>query len=365
MIRRTSCALKFATESKRDKISGLFKEHERYVNALINLLWDKRKLYKNNKYIDKPILDSVPTWLSARMKQNAGKRVLEIMRSQTNKDGNDFKPVFKGNTIELDERFGDLQESGNSFDMWLHLQSLGNKIVLDFPLKRHKHFLKFSGWLRKKSIRLRRVGEKFYTDFFFESPDLPKKQDGEIVAYDLGINKLVCTSRGEVIGTGLKLLIRKLHRRKHGSNNWHQTIHEIKNYISRCVNEFDLSTIAILVGEDLTGLTAKRNGKNNKTTRKLLSFWMRSLFNLRLANKCELDRVKQVFVEPKYTSIECPLCHCIDKTNRRGESFQCVKCGHVGDADRDIAPLNILDRYRQSIVADACENRCNQIPLNR
>lgn len=40
----------------------------------------------------------------------------------------------------------------------------------------------------------------------------------------------------------------------------------------------------------------KQKIKNNSTTRKLLSFWMRSLFNLRLANKCELNRVEQVFV---------------------------------------------------------------------
>jgi len=365
MLRKSSCALKFATQSKRDKISELFKEHERYVNALIELLWERRNLYKNHKYLDKPVLDSISTWLSARMKQNVGKRVLEIMRSQTGKCGKDFKPIFRGNSIELDERFGDLQESSNSFDTWLHLQSLGNKIVLDIPLKRHKHFIKFSGWSRKKSIRLRRVGGKFYADFFFESPDLPKKQDGEVVAYDLGINKLMCTSRGEVIGTELKPLIKKLHRRKSNSKNWHQTVSEIKNYIGRCVNELDLSTVAVLVGENLTGLTAKRNGKNNKTTRKLLSFWMRSLFNLRLANKCELDRVKQAFVEPRNTSIECPKCHCIDKGNRRGESFQCVQCSHAGDADLNIAPLNILDRYRQSIVADAYENRCNQIPLQR
>lgn len=353
MLRKSSCALKFATESKRNKISELFQEHEQYVNALINLLWEKRKFYENHNYLDKLILDSVPTWFSARMKQNAGKRVLEIMRSQTNKDGKDFKPIFKGNSIDFDERFSNLQESGNSFDMWLHLQSLGSKIILDIPLKRHKHFLNFANWLRKKSIRLRRVGEKFYVDFFFESPDLPKKQDGEVIAYDLGINKLVCTSRGEVIGSELKQLIRKLHCRKHNSKNWHQTIREIKNYISRCVNEFDLSNVAVLVGEDLTSLTAKRNGKNNKTTRKLLSFWMRSLFNLRLRNKCEIDRVKQVFVEPKNTSIECPKCHCIDKRNRRGENFQCVQCGHAGDADLNIAPLNILDRYRQLIVVCA------------
>lgn len=362
MLRKSSCALKFATQAKRDKIERLFQEHERYVNVLIDALWDKRKLYQKHKFLDKPTLDANATWLSARMKQVVGKRVLEILRSQTNKDGKDFKPVFRGNTIELDERFGALQSSENSFDHWLHLQSLGEKMIVDLPIKAHKHFLKFSGWQRKKSLRLRRVNGKFYADFFFEMPDLPKKEKGEVVAFDLGINKLIATSRGEIIGDLLKPLIKKLHHRKQKSKNWFQTIAEIKNYISASVKQFDLSNVAILVREDLTGLTAKRNGKNNQTTRKLLSFWMRSLLDLRLANKCELNRVEQVFVEPKNTSQECPKCHCIDKANRRGESFQCVQCGHAGDADL-LASLNILDRYRQSIVAGACENICYKILL--
>ena len=364
MLRKSSCALKFATKAKRDKIEKLFEEHARYANALIEALWEERKLYQKHKFLDKPTLDAQASWLSARMKQAVGKRVLEILRSQTNKEGKDFKPTFKGNTIELDERFGALQTSENSFDFWLHLQSLGGKLIFDLPVKAHKHFLKFAGWKQKKSLRLRRVNGKFYADFFFEMPDLPKKTAGEVVAFDLGINKLIATSRGEVIGDQLKSLINKLHRRKQKSQNWFQTIAEIKNYISCCVRQFDLTNVAVLVREDLTGLTARRNGKNNQTTRKLLSFWMRSLFNLRLANKCELNRVEQAFVEPKYTSQECPECHCIDKTNRRGESFQCVQCGHAGDADL-IASLNILDRYRQSIVAGACKNRSNHIPLIR
>jgi transposase len=333
----------------------LFSEYTSYVNGLINLLWDKRNVYKNHKYLDRLISDSVPTWLSARLKQAAGKRALEIIRAQARRDV-DSKPIFKGHSIELDLRFNNLKNSSNSFDMWLHLQSLGNKIILDIPLKRHKHFLKFADWSRKKSIRLRHTRGKLYVDFFFESPDLAKKQMGSIVAFDLGINKLICTSQGIIIGTELKAKIKKTYHRKQGSKNWHNGISEIRNYIGQSVNSFDLLNIAVLVREDLTGLIAKRNGKNNQTTRKLLSFWMRSLFDLRLANKCELNRVKQIFVEPKNTSIECPKCHCIDKRNRQGESFQCVKCKHAGDADLDIAPLNILDRYRQSIAADVCKN---------
>jgi putative transposase len=40
-------------------------------------------------------------------------------------------------------------------------------------------------------------------------------------------------------------------------------------------------------------------------------------------------------VEPHHTSQECPKCHHIDASNRDGEKFICLNCGHVDDADNN------------------------------
>jgi len=355
MIRRSKTTLKFATQSKLNKLELLFQEYARYINLLINMLWEKPIYYKNHKYLDKDNLRNIDTWLSARLKQNAGKQALQIIRSQTNNSKKEkFKPEYKGNSIDLDERFIDLKspKQTKEFDAWLHIQSLGNKIILDLPIKFHKHFNNFSDWTQNKSIRLIRKDNHFEAEFFFEKKTPSIKQNNKILAIDIGINKLITTSNKQIIGTEIKNIINKLHKRKQKSKNWHQTIKQIKNYIGQCVNQLDLSDISILVMEQLIGLTSKKNGKNNKTTRKLLGYWNRALLELRIQLKCQLNRVQIIKVDPAWTSCECSICHHISKRNRQGENFQCVKCGHTQDADEN-ASLNILDRYRQLIVVYA------------
>jgi transposase len=49
-------------------------------------------------------------------------------------------------------------------------------------------------------------------------------------------------------------------------------------------------------------------------------------------------------VNPAYTSQECPRCGHIAKGNRTGLQFQCMSCGHRGDADLT-ASKNIRSRY--------------------
>jgi transposase len=49
-------------------------------------------------------------------------------------------------------------------------------------------------------------------------------------------------------------------------------------------------------------------------------------------------------INPAYTSQECPCCGHIAKGNRVGLQFQCVACGHTGDADLT-ASKNIGRRY--------------------
>ncbi len=118
------------------------------------------------------ILNSINTWLSARLRCRIGKRVLEIIRSQTNNDKKtDFKPTFQGTSIELDALFVDLHfpKQAKEFDAWLHIQSLGNKIILDLPIKFHKQFNKYfyQDWTLNKSVRLIRKNHHFEVEFFF------------------------------------------------------------------------------------------------------------------------------------------------------------------------------------------------------
>ena len=59
------------------------------------------------------------------------------------------------------------------------------------------------------------------------------------------------------------------------------------------------------------------------------------------------------YVNPKYTSRTCPVCGHIDKRNREGTVFKCVKCGFEDNADINAAK-NILKRFHQenSLLSD-------------
>ena len=54
-------------------------------------------------------------------------------------------------------------------------------------------------------------------------------------------------------------------------------------------------------------------------------------------------------VDPAYTSQTCSSCGNIDKKSRNGESYTCLSCGIMMDADHNAA-INILHRgtYRSS-----------------
>lgn len=62
-------------------------------------------------------------------------------------------------------------------------------------------------------------------------------------------------------------------------------------------------------------------------------------------DKCEENRVLLTFIEPSYTSQQCSVCGEIHKQSRSGETYKCIRCGTVLDADVNGA-INILNRFK-------------------
>ena len=135
MIRRSVLSINEANEGKLFLLDNITDEMLRVVNLYIDLLWDKKDFY--SKFVS----EKVDTWLSARMQQCLGKQALEIVKSQR-KRKKKTKPILKRKSFNLDSRFIDFQ-SGNYFDLWIRLSSIGNKIQLKLPAKAHKHYNKF------------------------------------------------------------------------------------------------------------------------------------------------------------------------------------------------------------------------------
>ena len=345
IIRKSSCSLKFATNSKQETLDSIFEEYKWLVNDFIDLLWDKIDYL--GSFATKEETESVDTWMSVRMKQCAAKQAISIIKSQRKKHKKTM-PIFAGTSIELDSRFVDIQEGENSFDVWLKIGSIGNKIKIFIPTRQHKHFNKYyenDDWNMLKSIRLRISG---YVDVFFKK-NIESKTSGKDIGVDIGINKMLTFSNGVVVGNNLKYKINKLNGREQKSKAWFRTLTELHNYINQEINTIDIYEIKTLVLEDLTGISHKTKNRVGKTTRRLIGHWNYKYIVDRITNLCDVNRVDVAFVDPAYTSQTCRQCGHIDKGNRSGEKFKCRKCGFKGNADY-LASLNIRDRFTQESI---------------
>ena len=373
MIRSSSLTLQFSTDKKLNTLDMVFNEYARIVNMYINE-------YAQTKILPTFTQIKVTTWLSARLQQCAGKQALEIVKSTRKKDfeirqkkykkvykyfvkknrqlkflskklselhlNYKINPYFNGKTINIDNRFWRLSSSTNSFDFWLILGSIGNKIKLVLPLKNHKHNKKFINWKQLSSCRLLRNNEKFKIELIYEKETPVIQKEKKELAIDAGINCLLSCSDGKQIGLELKRLINELNNKQQKSHSYDRKLNQIHNYIRWCVNQLDFASLSDLILEKLKYIQIGTRGRINKTTRKLLKNWNLGLLHTTIEQKCEENCVRLHYVNPKYTSRTCPICSHTDKRNREGTVFKCVKCGYEDNADLNAAK-NILSRFHQ------------------
>lgn len=376
MIRSSSLSLNFSTDLKLNQLNQIFDEYQRVVNLYIDELHHQKNL---SKFID----FKIDSWLSARLLQCAGKQAIEIVKSTRKKDqelrykkykkiyayfkknnrqtnflnkkfselslNHKIKPYFNGKSINLDSRFWSINDSYNTFDKWLKLKSIGNKIKLSLPLRNHKHNKKFNDWKQISSCRLLRNNNKFKIQLIYEKEEPKLSKENNELAIDLGINKLISCSDNKQLGIEFKSLIQKLNNKKQYSKSYYRLLSYIHNYCRQEINKIDFSNLSDLIMEDLKNITINTTNRVNKSTRKLLNRWNLGIIKQQIKNKCEENCVYLHFVNPRNTSRTCPMCSHIDKGNRDGEYFKCKNCGYETNADINAAK-NILNLFHQEIL---------------
>ena len=96
--------------------------------------------------------------------------------------------------------------------------------------------------------------------------------------------------------------------------------------------------------ENLKNLKKGKKGfRKSASFRKRQKYWYYRKVITRLIEKCEENRVRPVYVNPKNTSRQCPICGSISKFNRSGEDFLCLACDYKQDADT-VGAMNVLQR---------------------
>jgi putative transposase len=207
------------------------------------------------------------------------------------------------------------------------------------------------------------------TERSIEQPTHPSSSE---IGIDVGVAKFAAFSDGTFIepinafrSHEMKLARaqRLISRKKRFSSNWkkqkriisriHHRIANIRRDFLHKASTAISESQAIVYVEDLKVSsmsrsakgTAENPGKNIKAKSGLNKSildqgW--SMFREMLEYKLAWRGGELVAVPPAYTSQTCPECGHVAKENRKSQSrFQCVECGHSGNADT-VGAINVL-----------------------
>jgi len=288
--------------------------------------------------------------LTARLRKVAAREAIDMIiavkERWKDKPWKISMPVHKGKRAYVSCTIADLQEKETKeFDAWLHLQSIGEDTILDFPIKFHKHFNKIA--MQGKRLNSYILTEK-YIQLSFEIDVGEKKKGPNAIGIDTGIKALASLNNGAQFGLDTEACIERIKRCEHGSNGQKQARRAFKQKIDEVVKEIvrHFEQIDLVAVEKLKNMNFKSKLKRrlSKNMRRSIDTWAYRYWLKRLEQACETNRVSFRTVAPFYTSQTCPCCGHVDRGNRVGQMFRCLKCGHAGNADI-FAAVNILTRF--------------------
>jgi len=345
--RSVKCSIKFATQYKKQKLETILVEYGKVCNFFIQYFWDKNI---GKAQLLKDVVNLPETWLSARLRKVAAREAIDMIQSVKqrwkNKPSKIKMPIHKGKRMCCSSTIADLQSNKNtSFDAWLHLSSIGNKTIIDIPIKYHRQFNKWNSKGKRLNAYIITPG---YVQFVFEIKTQPKKTSGKLIGIDTGIKALASTSDGKQFGKEVEQHIEKIKRCKYGSKSQKRRRNALKQYINETVKEIVNEGPQLIVVEKLKNLNYKTKLKRrlNKNMRRSLGSWNYRYWLSRLQQATESNRITFRSVPSAHTSQRCSNCGHTERGNRKGEVFRCLKCDYSENADVNAAS-NILSRFLQ------------------
>ena len=199
----------------------------------------------------------------------------------------------------------------------------------------------------------------FYLCVVVEVPESPMIVPTGVIGVDLGIKNIAVDSTGEEFsGNAIENVRTKIDTLKSDlqscgtmsakkhlkklSGREARFRRDVNHNISKKLVAKAKDTSSVIALEDLQGI--RKRMTVSKAQRRKQHSW--GFYQLRqfIEYKAAVAGVGVVYINPAYTSQECPICHHISRSNRpTRDSFSCVCCGFSGPADT-IAARNIAAR---------------------
>ncbi len=357
VVRSTRCSLSEATPTKRSTLAGLLTEYGRVVNHFVNRWWGTGPPPAKTQLL-KEVIAVPDTWLTARLRKVAAREAIDMIRASRERDGRwARKPVHKGLRMSVSSTIAALYLSKESleFDAWLHVASVGRGIVLDLPVRFHRHYHRWARDPKARRLESFIITEDAVQLAFEIEVDRPRSEGPEF-GVDTGIRSLATLSDGTQFGRDIPSIVARIKRCEHGSHGQQRARRALHQRMAEVAQEVAALSPRLIVAEDLTRLShgTKRDRRLARGMRRSLGAWAYRDWLGRLERACEMNRVRFEKVPAAYTSQRCHVCGHTERGNRKGEEFCCRKCGYAGNADVNAAK-NLLIRFwdRESYPARA------------
>ncbi|MDN5337916.1 MAG: putative transposase [Thermotogaceae bacterium] len=271
------------------------------------------------------------------------------------------KPSFKHISMHLDNKVAVSEENKRSktFDKWLKLSTLerGNPIYV--PLKNNI----FAENLRGEFLNFYQIVEEEEKIKIVLVKDIQVREEYkpmvESIAIDIGLNPLIATDKGDLIGRQFfdvlkkydeKITKRMTNLQRNGINpNQDKKYRELvkklraflKNEINRFINRLvNLYKPAKIIVERVDFRSPNLSRRLNR----IIQNFGKGVFKQKLNTLKEEYGIQIIEVNPAYTSQECSSCGYVYKNNRKDtNTFECKACGKKINAQVNGA-RNILRR---------------------
>ncbi len=276
------------------------------------------------------------------------------------------KPKFNNISMHLDSKVAIVEEKQNSkhFDKWLKISTLEKRKPIYIPLKNNQYAEKQEGeFLKFYQINIKE--DKLDIKLIKEINPKEYKPKTEYIAIDLGLNPLIATDKGDLIGRNFINFLKRLDEKitKRMANIQRKKIKPrqdikyreyikklqefLKNEINRYINRLtDIYKPKVIIVERLDF----RNQKLSKRLNRLINNFGKRIFKEKLKRLQELYKIEVIEVNPAYTSQTCNQCGYVDKNNRKDtQTFECKACGYKTNAQVNGAK-NILNRRSIGVI---------------
>lgn len=353
---------------KKNKLKEFINDYQAAVKYYVDYLWNNKIIISNDRCLDikNDKLDcpqfisttniKFETNLSARALKTASTQACGIVKAAVDKrkkllyvrqclskEGKRTRQITKkiNKTQLIKPNLSDIKLELNSlnckietssikyFDTIITLSSLGKsygKIII--PIQKNKHSRKLENKAKMLTSLLLSENE---IDLRWEYSPAESSGNKEVGA-DTGITSVVTLSDGQATvknkhNQSLNSILKKIERKRKGSNSFEKTLIQRDNFIRWSVNQLNLVNVKEIRLEKVSNFRYKKN------VGKFLNYSGEALIRSKLIDFAEDHGVRVVLQSSAYRSQRCSYCGFVYSANRKNKLFSCKHCSFQADAD--------------------------------